>query len=220
LKRRWIILLGRIGAVLVAMGLALILLSLIPPVKDQGTDFTEMVSLQPQTFSIANPFFLSYPLDPQHGMCVSARADHTVKVYLLSVGRTYVEEWVASRLSDTQQSVSTLNASLLEEFLKSYPNLVAWQEDTINGKVEVQYVPTKIVNMTLIFSNWGAQNADIDYNIRLLRFMVSNERALNPAKFMVPFGFALTLPWLNLLRKRRKDISPHFLIADYSKAPR
>ena len=204
MKRRWIILLGRIGTVFVAMGFALILLSLIPPVKDQGTDFIEMINLQPQTFSIADPFFLSYPLDPQHGLSVNARANHTVKLYLLSVGRTYVEEWIVRRLSDTQQSVSTLNASLLEEFLKSHQSLVAWQEDTMNGKVEVQYVPTKIVNMTLIFSNWSVQNAHINYSIHLLRVIVSSERALNPAKFLVPLGIALTLPWLNFLMKRRR----------------
>jgi hypothetical protein len=65
------------------------------------------------------------------------------------------------------------------------------------------------MNVTLIFSNTGTENAKVTYNGKLLNFIVPSERALNPAKIVVPVGVVLTLPWLNstLKQGRHKKIA-------------
>lgn len=208
MNQRWTILLGRIGAVLVAAGLTLVMVSFIPPVKDQGYSYFERgVVVQPQTFSVSNSYFLSTPVDPQHGLHIGVYTDRTVSIYLLDVGRDHVEEWVEERLPDSQQ-LSSLNASIMEEFLTSHQSNVAWQGNTTNGNAEFEYVPTKITNTTLVFSNVDLQDASIDYDIQLLRFIVSSERASNPAKFAIPLGITLAVPRLSSMIRRRKSTVP------------
>ena len=206
MNKRWITLLGRVGTVLMAAGLALVLLSLIPAQKVGRSDFTGTSILQPKAFSIESPFFLSSIFDPQRGVYVSAQANHSVTAYLLNVGNEYVYEWITNHFSKIQPSSSTFDVSILEEFLNSRPNSVAWQENTVNGRVEFKYAPVKLMNVTLILSNPSTETVNVSYSGRLLSFLVPSERALNPAKFVVPIGFVLVLPWLTLWKRRRTKL--------------
>lgn len=209
MNKRWITLLGRVGTILMAAGLALVLLSLIPAQKVWRSDFTGTSILQPKTFSIESQFYLSDIFDPQCGVYISAQANHSVTAYLLNVGNEYVYEWITTHFSEIQPSSSTFNVSILEEFLSKHPNSVAWQENTVGGRVEFQYAPTKLMNVTLIFSNPRTESTNVSYNGRLLSFMIPSERALNSAKFVIPIGFVLALPWLTSMWKRRRTKLRH-----------
>lgn len=180
------------------------MLSLIPAREVEHSDFTGTSILQPKTFSMESPFYLSRTLTPQRGLYVSAQANHSVTAYLLNVDKKYVYEWITSHFSEIQPSPSTFHVSILKEFLNNHPNSVVWQENTVNGQVEFQYAPTKLMNVTLIFSNSNIESANINYNGRLLSFIVPSERALNLAKFVIPIGFVLALLWLTLIWKRRR----------------
>jgi hypothetical protein len=196
--------LGRIGLVFIAAGLALVLLSLIPPREVKNSDFMGALILQPKTFLIETPFYLSRPFDPQRGLYINARANNSVRAYLLSVGKGFVYEWITSHFLESQPSASIFNLTVLEEFLADHPHSVAWQEEAVDGRIEFRFAPTKLMNLTLIFSNPGVKSAKVSYNGKLLSFIVPNERALNPAKLVIPTGLILALPWLSSMRKRKR----------------
>jgi hypothetical protein len=204
LNRRWSTFMGRAGTILIAGGIALFMLSLIPPRADANTDFGETSVLQPRTFSIESSFFLSFTLNPQHGLYISAQANQSVIVYLLNVDKEYVYQWSVNHFSQNQSSYSTVNMSVLEGFLRDNPNSLAWQGRTLDEKVEFQYSPTRLMNVTLIFLNPNTEIAKVRYIGRLLIFMVPSERVLNPAKFAIPIGIALTLPQLTLWKRKNK----------------
>jgi len=187
------------------MGLALILLSLIPPAKEEGADFSETVILQPQTFSVSNSFFLSQPFDPQHGLCLNAQANISIRICLLDISKDYFEEWISNYSIENQQPLLTFNASALEAFLHSHQGLVVKQEDMADREVEFQYVPTKIANITLVLSNSNDQNANVNYHVELLRFIIPNERSFNGAKFAIPIGSILVCPWLSSKWKQKRN---------------
>lgn len=195
--------LGRTGTVLVAVGLALVLLSTIPPQKEYYYDFKGNAIVQPETFSIESQFYLSLPLDPQRGLQINVRASDNIIVYLLDVDTTYLCNWITSHFSEPENESLMFNISILEEFLNNHPNSVAWQGNPSNGQVEFQYVPTKLVSVTLIFLNPSSESVRVNYNGDLLSFIVPSERVLKPAKFIIPLGFVLVLAWLTSTWKRQ-----------------
>jgi hypothetical protein len=196
---------GRAGTILMAAGIALIVLSIIPARTDQNTDFGETTILQPKTFSLESSFFLSRTFDPQYGLYISVQTNRSVTIYLLNIGKEHLYQWVENQFSDNQSSSSTSNISVLEDFLNINPSSVAWQGNTLDGRAEFQYAPTKLMNVTLIFSNPNTEIAKVKYNGKLLNFIVPSERALNPAKFAIPIGIVLTLPQLTLLKRKNKQ---------------
>lgn len=204
MNRRWSTFMGRAGTILIAGGIALFILSLIPPRADANTDFGETSTLQPETFSIESSFFLSFTLNPQHGLYLSMQANRSITFYLFNTGKEYVYQWIANHFPGNQ-TFSTANISVLEDFLKDNPNSVARQGITTDGEAEFQYAPTKLTNVTLIFSNPNPENAKVRYSGRLLIFMVPSERSLNAAKFATPLGVAFTFSSLILTWKRKKS---------------
>jgi hypothetical protein len=205
LNKRRSTLMGRTGTILIAAGIALLMLSLIPPRADANTDFGESSVLQPRTFSIESSFFLSSTLNPQHGLYISAQANQSVIVYLLNVDKEFVSQWIANHFSQNQSSDSTVDMLALEGFLSDNPNSLAWEGRTLDEKVEFQYSPTKLMKVALIFSNPNLESAKVRYSGRLLIFMVPSERALNAAKFATPLGVVFTFSSPILTWKRKKS---------------
>jgi hypothetical protein len=185
-------------------GLALVMLSLIPPRAIENTDFRQTLNLQPETFTYDLTFFLSVPVDPQHGFYLNAKANNSVTAYLLNVGRESLQQWITSQFQEAQPSPA-LNISILEKFLKDHSASVTWQENVADKAIELQYAPTRLTNITLVFSNPNPETAKVEYNGKLLNFIVPSERAMNPAKVAIPTGFILTFPWLNSTLKTRKS---------------
>lgn len=202
--KRWKTLMGRAGTILVTAGLALVLLSAIPPRAIEYCDFSGTTVLQMETFSVESQFLLSVGLDPQRGVYVNAQGNRSFTAYLLNMGEKQVFEWITGKYSGTQPTSQIFSLSILQELLTSNRNWLELQEDSANGQVEFQYAPTKRENATLIFSNPSTESVRVRYNGKLLNFIVLSERALNPAKFAVPIGVLLTLPWLHSTWRQRK----------------
>jgi hypothetical protein len=186
-------------------GLALLLLSLIPPRTVENTDFRQTLNLEPKTFAFELSFFLTFPADPQHGFYLNAEANNSITAYLLNVGNEYVQQWITSHFTDIQPSPS-LNGSILQEFLSNHQASVVWQENVDDKGIELQYAPTRLTNITVVFSNQNAEAAKVKYSGKLLNFIVPSERALNPAKVALPVGFVLSVPWLYFMSKRRRTV--------------
>lgn len=200
--RRWIILLCRGGTILLAVSLALLLVSLIPAA--QTGDFSSTWPVHPETFEIPyTPFFI-FVLTPQQSLRISLTANGTLNVYLLEVKSQTIYTWINEHYPGV---ADPSNITYFEEFLETNLPPIGWQE--INkANFEVEYVPTKITNVTLVFSNPSSNPIFALYTGSISSLVAPKNKVLTLAQWAIPIGIALTLPWLiNFLRikTRRYD---------------
>ncbi|MEA2090292.1 MAG: hypothetical protein U9O89_06000 [Thermoproteota archaeon] len=194
--KRWSVFSGRLGTVLLAVGFALLLISLIPPARI-GFSTAAVTTLSPRTFH--------YPwtrvATPQRGVEITAKANGTLDIYLLDVSHEYLFQWVLEQNHD----VLPYNLSMLEDFLAAHPNCELEPRRQIqDDEIEFGYTPTKVTNVTLVLANPTAQAVEVDFEIRTVSLIAERKRVLTPAQWMIPVGFILTVPWLISWWKERK----------------
>jgi hypothetical protein len=209
--KRQIILLGRLGTVIVAIGLAMLLVSLIPTYSTTAFGGSEQVSSG--TFQGIAPFAnLSTPnatfygggeyftnLTPQQELNVKLTCNGTIDAYLLKMDLNTLFQSLNS------SSGNSNNATLLEDYLKANPEAVAWQGKVTEGTVD--YTPTAIINATLIFSNPSQNTILLQEDGKILYHLAPANETRTIAFVAIPIGFILALPWLNDLRKHRNSSS-------------
>jgi hypothetical protein len=202
-----IILLGRLGTVFVAVGLALLLVSLIPTYSTLSFASSEQVP--PRTFQPLGmvpfgnipsnvTFYGAYftTLTPQEELNVKLTSNGTIDAYLLKINFDTLFQSLNGSPGNSG------NVTLLETYLTSNPGVIAWQGQTTNGTVD--YTPTSIINSTLIFSNPTQNTIILQYNGRILNLLAPQNKTRTLAFGAIPIGFILALPWLIDLRKHRK----------------
>jgi hypothetical protein len=199
--KRWTILVGRGGTILLAIGSALFLVSLVP-----ATQLGSFMGSGP----VYSKTFLTYSLKvltPQQGLRMTGTANGTLNVYVLEVDSRYLEGWISEHFSESiDDFFGMINVTRLEEFLEMYPNSVAWKGEILNGKIEFEYVPTKITNATLVFSNLSTDFIQVEYEGTKISLVAPRKRVLSLAQWMIPIGFVFTLPWLADLRSDRRHL--------------
>lgn len=191
--KRWTNVLGRGGTVLLAISLALFLVSLIPQIN-LATSAGVMPLAPKQVY--ANSY---RALTPQQGFRVNVTVEGTVNVYLLEVGT-----------EETQPGVSTLfaNATELQDFLDANPDLIIWEYDLENGHFDRSYTPTKVISATLVFYNPSSNDATVDYSVILTSTVAPGEKVRTIALWTTPIGLILAIPWLaNLWKQRKKPLT-------------
>jgi len=195
--KRWAILLGRCGTVLLSIGLAMLLVSFIPSAQTSTTE---------------RAFFL-YPnewrgndegiLTPQQSLRFSVDTNGTLKVYVLEVNFGTVWQWINER--HPGMGIYS-NVTFFEEFLAANPEPIAWQYEIPNGRIEYEYVPTKITNTTVFFSNPTLNSDWVQYSAFLSAVVAPRGKVRTLAEWAMPFGVVLALPWLiSWLRTRRRS---------------
>ena len=196
--KRWIIFLGRGGTVLITMSLALLLASLIPPAQI-GT-FGGGAHVRSKTFE---PLSYYEPvLTPQQGLQVTMTANGTLNVYLLEVSTQTLYDWINEHYPEQEMTFPYFfNVTRLEEFLEANPDSIGWQGEMREGKIE--YVPTKVTNATLIFSNPSSDYIIVDYEGSITSLVAPRTKVRNLAQWTIPIGFVLALPWLAQLWKEK-----------------
>jgi len=203
----WKVLLSRTGTVLVAAGLALLLVSLIPPART--TSFSSADQVPPETFlplgSSIGPFadanITSYArffsvLTPQQELKVDFSNNGTVDVYLLKINL----ESLMNTLGN-ERSVASLN-----DYLQSNPDLIGWQGEILDGTLD--YIPTQVINVTLLFSNPSQNTVSVAYDGSIFSLIAPTGKVQTLGIFAIPIGVVLTLPGLQNLMKSRKASSP------------
>jgi hypothetical protein len=201
--KRQIALIGRAGTVLIAIGLALLLVSLIPPVQTSVLVSSQQVA--PETFQPLsyNPFGGSLgnmsiyitafsTLTPQQELNVTLTCNGTTNVYLLKMN-----------LQTLYAHLSINSTASLDAFLEANPHVIGWQGE-IQGEGTVDYVPTEIINATLIFSNPSSNSILVEYDGGILSLLAPASKAQTVALWTIPIGFVLALPWFLDLWKARK----------------
>jgi hypothetical protein len=186
--KRWIIFLGRGGTVLISIGLALLLVSLIP--SAQLIDFLPGSTTVPPKW--AQPKY-EVILTPQQGLRIELWANGTLDVYILEVSSQILYQWVGDDF---------LNVTDLEEFLEANPSVIGWSGEVRNGYIEHEHVPTKVTNATLVFSNPSSEHVRVGYDVSLMSRIVGIQ-VRNLSQWAIPIGFVLSLPWLTQMWKRK-----------------
>lgn len=193
--RRETVVLGRLGMVLLVIGLAMFLISLIPAA--QTSSFGGGGTIKPESFWSPPSGLLLYSmvLTPQQSLSVTVEANTTITVYLLDVNATYLAEQTEGNLSK------------LVQFLEANSDVLLRPPEIVNGKAQLEeYVPPKIVSFLLIFSNFGSQTALVEYEIGISYLIAPTKRVQTPAQWLIPIGAVLALPWLILSRTKKTSL--------------
>jgi hypothetical protein len=207
MKSRWITLLGRTSSVLLVVGLALALLSLIPTAP-AGFNAMGGFDLKPGKY---HTFLYTRVHSPQIGARITVTSDNSVQLYLLATHSLELSEWTESwirehypDINETQIWSEMYNVSVLHEFLQAHPRFLILNE-TVNGEHSLDYFPSKVTNVTILVSNPSLTWADGKIYLKEIATLVPRERVVMPAEVLIASGVVLALPWTaqkSVLRKK------------------
>ncbi len=194
--KRWTIFSGRGGTVLITIGLALLLVSLLPPARIDRSFVRNTVPpkwTQPAN-NLVKGIVFDVILTPQEELRMEICGHGTLDVYILEVSSQILYQGVGDDL---------LNITDLEEFLEANPSVIGWSDEVHNGTIiEYEYVPTKVTNATLVFSNPSSEYVKVHGNVDLMSHL-AGFKVRNLAQWAIPIGFVLSLPWLTQMWKRK-----------------
>ena len=184
--KRWIIFLGRGGTVLLSIGFALLLVSLFPSAQLVSTGGSG--STIPEMFET----HFEHVLTPQQGLEITITADGTLTVYLLEVSSQTIYNWIGG-----------YNTSIarLEEFLEANPGSIGLYREMSEG--EIEYIPTKVTNATLILSNPSSERINWEFEASITAMLAPSTKVRSLSLWTIPIGFVLALPGLVQLWKER-----------------
>jgi len=182
--KRWMIFIGRGGTVLVAIGFALLLVSLFPSAQLVSTGGSG--SIIPEMFQ--TPF--ERVLTPQQGLEITISANGTLTTFILEVSSQTIYTWIG----DYNVHAWMQNVTNLEEFLEANPDSIGLKKEISEGKID--YIPTKVTNATLILSNPGSERINWEFEASITAIIAPGAKVRNLAQWTIPIGFVLALPWL------------------------
>jgi len=195
--KRWTVLVGRVGTVLMAVGLALLLISLIPTREETYEPYNQ--TLQASQFSYS-PFQLT--LNPQKGIRVRTEADNELKVYILQTNYEYMSNWLSNNTPAGNYS-RMWEIGMLEAFLGNHSNVISY-ERSITGEVEFEYIPTKVEQAMLVFANYGNITVTCEHQIHIINLVAPSMKILMTAEVTIPVGLVLSAPWFVSLWKQKR----------------
>jgi hypothetical protein len=190
--KRWTTVLGRVGTVLIAISLALLLVSLIPQIDlishRGGT------SVSPEQVSTIG----SQVLNPQQEVQVTATVEGTFTVYLLDI---YVEFQFVNGTFDYR-----FNVTDLQELLQEHPDRVIWEREVENGDYEWSYIPTRVMNATIVLYNPSdSETAYVEYDVALKSSLAPRDKVRTIAYCAAPIGIIFAISWFLNSWKQRKN---------------
>jgi hypothetical protein len=189
--KRWPVILGRVGTVLIAIGLALFLVSLIPPAQ---SNFSNNDSIRESWTS-----YYETTLTPQQTLRVNVTANGTLDVYMLETSTGAIDRWIA------EQNGSVGNVTLFDLFLNATSPLIAWHGEVHSGTIDREYSPGMVVNVVFIVSSHGSDYVSFDWSVSVITGKAPAAKVQTLSEFAIPVGIVFTIPWLNeLLRARRR----------------
>jgi hypothetical protein len=202
---RWITLSGRIGTVLLMVGLALGLVSIIPPATVEFPLRTKR-DIMPERYQIIH----SRTYTPQTGFRISIKSNNSVDVYLLSVSRLELENWSRTwveeqfpDLGELQIKMAMNNMTVLEAVLQTHSDVILWKSAS-SKDLSHDLFPSTVLNITAIVANPSPYWTKMEVEITGITALAPRERVLVPAQWLIPVGIVLAIPWL-VLSKTRKD---------------
>ncbi len=194
---RWLALTSRIGTALVAIGLALLLISLIPSGNSANSQQSN-ISLQPSTYY---QMFQQDFVTPQESVTLTVTSDNSIDVYLLEVSSWTLSNWIAMHYT-TKYFYPNNNVTYLKSFLGNFSQTVAYsQKGTVS--FSHQYIPTKITNVTVIVSNPTSSMANVQTTAMISQQVAPASKVATLADWSIPIGLVLAIPWFVDLYKTK-----------------
>lgn len=189
---------GRVGMVLIALSLALYLVSLIPQGTVGLSEKDERTSAA-QTFHI---LYTSYriPLNPQIGVQIVIHNNGTLNIKAFNLNITKVVEWL-----DQQSPSHNWNVTLLEEFVEAHQESLVRDQDIPAGNTTFTYIPSKIENSTIFVSNPTSTVVQWSYENKTITVIASPERIFFALMLTAPLGVVFSIPWLVTSLKHRRE---------------
>ena len=203
--KRWMNILGRGGAALIAISIALLLVSLLPAARIGGP--SDATRLTPDTFSpirnIPWPIesFYDAQLTPQRELEMEFSATSSAKVYLLTTEARTVMDWISEQ---KQIDGRDYNLTSLDEFLEAHPDLIAWNSEVDRQEIQHTFSVERITNATIMLANPTAENVSVMSEISLMNSLAPSEKVRTIAYFAAPIGIVMAIPWLLDIWKQRK----------------
>jgi len=203
--KRLINILGRGGTTLIAICIALLLVSLLPPVQMNG--HSSSTNLDPVTFTplriFPPPFesFYNVQLTPQRELEMEFITTGNATVYLLTLDSQTILDWISE-----QQQIDgrDYNLTSLDEFLEVHQDLIGWERELYMEEIQYTYAVEKITNATILLANPSSDDAIVVYNLKLVSSLAPSEKVRTIAYFVAPIGVVLAMPWLLDSWKQRK----------------
>jgi hypothetical protein len=193
---RWLALISRIGTTLTAIGLALLLISLIPS-SSSGTSSDTGTQIQAGTFS--TPF--EDIMSPQESVTLTVTSDRSIDIYLVEVSSSFLYQWINSHYGNTGKYAYN-NVTYLKSFLGNFTQSIAYsQKATLS--FNYQYTPTKITNASLILSNPSSFAATLQVSYKVSQQVAPASKVATLADWTIPIGLVMAIPWFTDLYQRR-----------------
>lgn len=195
MRSRWITLLGRTGSILIALGLASVLVSAIPPrsLLEMGPwRFTS----RPEKYDIIH----AGAYLPQKGCRILIATNDSLQIYFLAAHPLQllesIKSWIKEHfptLNETQV-LMRWEASVLEAFLQTRPEDILLKE-TVKGERSIDFFPPKATNVTVLVSNPSLMPVDVNRKITVMSTVVPRGRIATTIEVLTALGVALALPW-------------------------
>jgi hypothetical protein len=189
--KRWVNVLGRVGTTLIAISLALLLVSFIPSTQISSSKGSGGV--QPGQFMVV---FSPGTITPQEEVQTAITVNGTLNIYLLAVNIQF--QFLNGNFS------YNFNLTDLQELLEEHPEQIKWQHEVENSHYERNYNPTKVMNATVVAYNQGSETAQIEYDVALESILAPGDKVRTIAFVAAPIGVIMAVPWLLDLWKQRK----------------
>ena len=225
---RWVTLLGRIGTVILMIGLALLVFSLIP--SGAGYEPAWSQPIEPEQYIIREVYL------PQTGLQISVESTDNVHVYLLGVNSVELDNWrtllreaypdldeifirfwvvpmiffheaypeeTPPNLDDPQTWDMMWDVAVLDKGLQTHPEIILWDPPP-SSSFSHELFPADALDIMAVFANPSSSAVEVDMEIRDLAALAAKERVIVAARLLIPIGIVLTIPWL-ILRKVKKS---------------
>lgn len=201
---RWIMLFGRGGTILISVGCAMLLVSLIPsaPLKS----FQIYGHMEGRTWRMP---YSERVLTPQEELSINLVVNETIKTYLLEVNIIDIIEWMRKKISmeSTTDPQKIYQEEHILEYLEANPHVKVSEEIIAKGETILKHVPAKITNVTLVLHNPNPNTIEFNIKIFKSRIMAPKARLQSAGQIIVPLGLALTIPRIivSLQTKKKKN---------------
>jgi hypothetical protein len=228
---RWMTLLGRIGTVILMIGLALLVFSHIP----LGTGF------QPQPQPIEPEKYIITELGvytPQTGLQILVNSSGNVNVYLLGLSSVELDNWTTQigeaypslfpgsgymlpasfavplifareaypGLNDTQiEDIMAIrwDVAVLDNGLQTHPEIILWDPPP-SSTFSYEFSPADTLDIMAVVANPSSNTVEVSMETRDLATVAAKERVILATRLLIPIGIALAIPWL-ILKKVKKE---------------
>ena len=230
---RWITLLGRIGTVILMIGLALLVFSLIPSGARYEPGGSQPIG--PEQYMLEELWVYL----PQTGLQISVESTDNVHVYLLGVSQVELDNWITLlmetypdsdpylamfiysytvpmiffheaypeethlSLNDSQTWDMMWDVAVLDKGLQTHPEIILWDPPP-GSSFSHELLPADALDIMVVIANPSSNTVEVDWKVKEIAAVAAKERVIVAARLLIPIGIALAIPWL-ILRKVKKS---------------